>query len=568
VNLVSTSINAVLAPALSKINEKEQKKEWHNISTLGNVEELTRIASDTAGMITLYYREQIQLIDPWTKIKGSNAFADKIYSLKQLYDVRPEASDQIAIVMVAEYITTWIIDSLKLTKDDNNTMESIPQKLWLDVAKKDPFEHGNITDSIGIPIGQLKIPLKTFTGSTKVEIKQHVQLRYLIGCPSVLANDGNIYQYKVSKNTQDNELHDLELFGYVYITPFTSDKNLFQSIVKGRNLRLANRDEHGNILTRFDDIIDLAQTYAAKNDQHHKLSIIMQTANQVAQLLKEQHIFTDSNDLKQQLKEAQHHFELNVNVLREDIQKTTSFYKTSIEAAHEQIILESEKNRQTIKENNQTLYEQNRNKLKENIKQMEINLQQFIQTQINDIQQQMQHKTQQILTIAEIARDQAQQAAADAKQATQITQQMINKATEAAASAQSLFQLAEQQRQEFISKMNTYEAKVKETADQQKIILERNIKEMRIQIEQDSQQVRRDAQQSAVTADQSLSAIKEIQKMTKNQLDKSLGEVKEARQSSERAATEARKAADVGTTALDKVNRIQEKVEKKLQRIE
>lgn len=82
--LPTAAIKAVLNPILSKLDGHKQKKEWHNISTLGNIDELGRIASDTAGLLTLYYREQIQLIDPMQKIEG-NCVGLSVFSFCRLF---------------------------------------------------------------------------------------------------------------------------------------------------------------------------------------------------------------------------------------------------------------------------------------------------------------------------------------------------------------------------------------------------------------------------------------------------------------------------------------------------
>jgi hypothetical protein len=320
VNLASISIKTVLDPVLSKLNQKEQKKEWHNISTLGNIEELRRIASDTAGLVTLYYREQIQCIDSSQKIKGSNVVNDTINSLKHVYDIHPESAEEMAVVMVAEYITAWIIDELKLGKAKIDPTEPLPQQLWLCVARKNPIDQGKmakLTDSVGLSTGQQKIPLKTKNVLGNEDIVP-VQLCYLIGCVSVVGNDGSIYQYSVPQNFSDNDLQDLNIFGYVYVTPFSSDEKALQSIVEGRKLNLAKRDQDGNILTRFEDIIEHAQTYAIHNGQHVSKSLITrETANQVAKVLREQKIFADLNDINEELRKAREIIELSVDVLRE-----------------------------------------------------------------------------------------------------------------------------------------------------------------------------------------------------------------------------------------------------------
>ncbi len=559
---------------------------------MGNIEELTRIASDTAGLVTLYYKEQIQFIDPLQKIKGSNVFNDKIHSVKQVYDVRPESSEETAIVMVAEYIITWIIDALKLGKDEIDRNEPLPQQLWLCVAKKNPINPGKmtkLTDTTGISIGQQKIPLKIKNSFGK-DIIEQVQLRYLIGCVSVLGNDGIIYQCSILKDLLEDGLQGFEQFGYVYVTPFSSNEKTFHSIVEGRNLRPAKRDEHGNILTRFEDITEHVQAYAIQNDHHGSKSLITkETANQIAQVIQEQKIFANLNDVKEELRKAQEMIELSVDVLREEIHEKTTFYQTSIDAAHEQIKKESETNRETMKKDNEIHYENAKMKLKEKLKDIETRLEQLIEQRMNDVEQHMQQKTQKILTAVETAQAQSLQAIAEANQATQISQQMLKQATQAAASAQNLVQWAEKQHQEFQSGIKSCEATVKETAAAQKEFCERAVLEMRTKIERVCEHATEAAQESAANAKESVQIAQQavlntqdIQRMTKNQLEvqkketeKTIAEAKDARQQSERAVAEAReaekqakRAADAGTAALNKVNTIYEKVEKTLERVE
>jgi phage-related protein len=586
------SIKTVLDPVLSKLNRKEQKKEWHNISTLGNIEELRRIASDTAGLVTLYYREQIQCIDSSQKIKGSNVVNDTINSLKHVYDIHPESAEEMAVVMVAEYITAWIIDELKLGKAKIDPTEPLPQQLWLCVARKNPIDQGKmakLTDSVGLSTGQQKIPLKTKNVLGKEDIVP-VQLCYLIGCVSVVGNDGSIYQYSVPQNFSDNDLQDLNIFGYVYVTPFSSDEKALQSIVEGRKLNLAKRDQDGNILTRFEDIIEHAQTYAIHNGQHVSKSLITrETANQVAKVLREQKIFADLNDINEELRKAREIIELSVDVLREEIQDKTKFYQTSIDAAHEQIKRESETNRETMKNDNETLYEEARRKLREKLTTMEQRLEQLIETRMNNIEQYIQQKIEQIVTIVETAQAQSLQAIAETNQATQISQEMLKQATQAAASAQNLVQWTEQQRQEFHLGIKKCETTVKETSAAQMELCERTILEIRTNTEHICERARGAVHESAANVKESAQAVQQsvlnmqdIQRMTKNQLEiqrkeieKATAETRNARQQTERAIAEAREAerqakrgADAGTVALNKVNSIHEKVERALARLE
>ena len=586
-------VKAVFGPVLCRLNEKEQRKEWNHISTLGNIEELNRIASETAGLLTLYYREQIESIDPLQKIKGSNGLSDKISWWKQMYDVRPESAEEKAIVMVADYITAWIIDGLKPGKDQIISTESVSQQLWLHVAKSDPIDQGNLAKSSDVleilSAGHQKISLKIkHTPGSGNTVR--IQLRYLIGCASFVRDDGSIYQYRLTNDSSDKELEDLEVFGYVYASPFLSDEKTFRPIVDGRQLVLAKRDKHGTILTRFEDIIEYAQAYVNQNDQHvGGSSITKETAQQVAEVLRQQKIFVDSNDVREELGKVQETIELSVDVLREDIQEKAQFYQLSIDAAHEQIIQESEANRETMKKDNEVRYDQAWKKLNEQLKDMETGLKQLIEKRMNEIEKHMAEKTKEILKIAETGQHQSLQAIAQANQATEMSQQAMQQAKQAASSAQNLVQVGEQQHQEFQSGVKTYEAIVKQTAATQKEFYERSISEMRTKIELDFERAREavqesaaDAKASARAARESISNTQDVQKMTKNQLEiqkkeaeKTIADAKEARQQSERAFAEAReaekqakRAADASTAALDRVASMHEKVEKALERIE
>jgi hypothetical protein len=119
-----------VSTVLSKLDERQQKKEYYNISTFGNIEELGRIASDTASLLTLYYKEQIEFIDTSRKISGSNIFNEKCHWIKDGFiDFRPEEKEEMAVVLVAEYITAWIIGALKGGEKFFILTDPLPQQL-------------------------------------------------------------------------------------------------------------------------------------------------------------------------------------------------------------------------------------------------------------------------------------------------------------------------------------------------------------------------------------------------------------------------------------------------------
>ncbi|CAF3833000.1 unnamed protein product [Adineta steineri] len=592
INLQTTITKGLLSPVLSKLDERQQKKEFHNISTLGNIEELRRIASETAGLVTLYYNEQIQSIDTSQKIQGSNMFNEQLHWLKQIYDVRPETSEEMTVVMVAEYVTAWIIDGLKVGTNIIPT-EPIPPQLWLHVAKKDPTDLGKInkiTDTVGLSAGRQKIPVKVRNAFGK-EITIKVQLRYLIGCVSVVGNDGSIYQYPVSRNNTDDELMELEYFGYVYVTPFSSDQKSLQSIVEDRKLHLAKRDNHGNILTRFQDIIQHAQTFINHHEQQQasKSLLTRETAKKVAEVLREERIFVDANAVKDQLKKAQEKIEVSVDVLREQIEEKASYYQVSIDAAHEQITKESQANREIMKKDNELRYDQALKKLNQHSEESEKRLEKFIEQRMNDIEQQLQNEAKRILSIAETAKAESTKAMAQARQANETSRQATENAAKAAKSAESLVKWSQERNEEFQRSMKNCEEMVQKTALAQKQACEEAITGIRTKFESDMERAREAVSKSAENAKestrltrQSESTMQDVQKMMKNQVEvhktevkKILAEAKESRQESERAANEAKeaqkqatRAAETSTTAIEKTNAIQTKMEKTIQQVE
>lgn len=553
---------------------------------MGNIEELRRIASDTAGLVTLYYREQIQSIDSSQKIIGSNIINDTVNAFKQVYDVRPESAEEMAVVMVAEYINTWIIDELKLGNNRIDPTKPLPQQLWLCVAKKNPLDQGRmtkLTDAVGISTGQQKIPLK-IKNIFGEEITLLVQLRYLIGCPSVVGNDGSIYQYGVPRDFSDHELNDLEQFGYVYVTPFSSDENALRSIVEGRKLNLAKRDEQGNILTRFEDIIEHVQTYGIQNDQNISKSLIVkETANQVAGVLREQKMFIDPYGLKEELDKVRETIELSIDVLREEIQSATQFYQLSINAAHEQIKQESEANRRTMKADNEIRYEEATNTLKEKLEDTEKRLEQLVQNRMNSIESHLQEKIKHILTIVETANEQSCQAVAQVNHATEYSRQLLHQATNAANSVQQFVQLSEKRQQEFQSKIKSYEGTMKEIANAQKESCERMILEIYAKIESDLKYISattdestsnneepiRTPQKSIFEALHIYRSRKNLSEVQKNTSKKKSPEEKNTSQPISKLTVgnngidgKSMQNADAGTMVLEKISTLEEKMNK------
>ncbi|CAF3517194.1 unnamed protein product, partial [Rotaria sp. Silwood2] len=340
-------IKAVTDSIVAKLNEREQKREFYNISTLGNFEELQRAASDTAALLTLYYKEQIERIKTSQKIEGSNVFNDKVHWIKEvLIDVRPESKEEKAIIIVAEYVTAWLIDALKTAKA-SGIVSDIPlsEQLWHYAAKHNPMEQGKIaalTDIIGAAAGRQLIPLRITNSKGR---QYQVKLQHLIGYVCVISNEGIVYQYPVSSNDlQKDNYPDLTLFGYVYLTPFTADRKICESIIKGRQLISTHRKADGDILTKVEKIRHMIESSQGINNGVPSVKM-SETAFQVAKVLREQNSFVDSSYVQAKLEKSRINIEYSIAILREEIQENATRYQTSMEVAHDLVKRESDQAR-------------------------------------------------------------------------------------------------------------------------------------------------------------------------------------------------------------------------------
>jgi chromosome segregation ATPase len=178
----------------------------------------------------------------------------------------------------------------------------------------------------------------------------------------------------------------------------------------------------------------------------------------------------DPSGVREELGKIKEAIELSVDVLREDIQEKATFYQTSINAAHEQIVQESEDNRETMKKDNEIRYDHAWKKVSEQLKDMEKSLKHLIEKRMNDIEKHMEEKTNEILKIAETGQLQSTHAVAQANQATEMSQQAIHQSKQAAGSAQNLVQLGQQQTQEFQSGVKTYESVLKQSRNQLRML--------------------------------------------------------------------------------------------------
>ncbi|CAF1406975.1 unnamed protein product, partial [Didymodactylos carnosus] len=398
--IIGPILDAIKFPVrkgLEKLDEKRQKKEWYNISTLGSIEELQRTASNTAGLLTLYYQHQIELIDTSGKIKGSNFFGTFMKETKEkVINVRPEEVHEMAVSLVAEHILEWIIESLKSGKDENNhkfiRSKPLAQQLWLIVAKRNPIQQSNLkimSDTMGVSTGKLKIPLIR-TDEYGQKHKLSVQIRYLFGCVSLMDRYGEVYQYQKPREYTDPELVDLDIFGYVYIAPFPADDYTVNIIKSSRNLKEARIDERGRsqILSTFENIVNVVGAFRDDDDDDTDFDdsrVTKETAQQIAKVLREQKIFVDPSDLRDILKKSHDQIEVDINILRDDIREKQQRYETTTKASFEEIKLQLEQAKEELRRDNEQRYNRESRKMMEQMREIEQRLETAIQNRLDEM---------------------------------------------------------------------------------------------------------------------------------------------------------------------------------------
>lgn len=528
---------------------------------------------DTAGIITLYYKEQIQSIDTSEKIKGSNVLNDKVRWIKDFVcNVRPESAEELPVVIVADYLTSWIIDALKLGKKHLDTSQSLPHQLWLYVAKQNPLDQEamkRVADTVGLSAGQQMIPL-AIRKSSNTNTNEKVPLRCLIGCVTVIGEDGEMYQFPGCRPS------DQEIFGYVYLKPFSSDTKVLHSITHERNLKSAQSVASATILSKFEDLTEVTKAYANENPEHiNNVLVTQDTASQVAQALHQ------TQDLSAKLKEVKETIEVNIDVLREDIEEKKVFYQTSIDAAHEQIKQESILNRETMQKENHAHFQRISNQLTDQLNEIEKYLNEQMKKYLSEIQQEMREKTKEIVIIAETAKLQSIQAIEQANQAHQNSQKAVQEANQTARSAQSLVESTEERRREFQLTASNCVTEVTQTVASLRQIFEKNTVDMCTKVENDVTRAKKEVHEASNDAKEAAANARDVHKSTREQLelqkketDKTLAAIKDTRQQCDRAAAAARQAenhaeqaANTAATAMKKVDAAVERVDKLIRKV-
>lgn len=498
--VITGAVKAAIGSIASKMDEKKQKKEFYNISTLGNIEELGRIASDTASLLTLYYKDQIQSIDRTSKIKGSNIFNDKIRWINDtIIEGRPEEQEKLVVVIVAEYITAVVIKILR-EKTDLNLEEPLPQQLWYSVAKNNFLDQTNkakMTDILGTTAGRQEIPLERSTIDGQVN-KVRVQLRHLVGCASVVTDGGHIYQYEDPDDSSNRDLADLTLFGYVYVSPFLSKDQSYDDIISQRKLNKFIQDIDGRIRKSFEGIKEYVETFRFQHDRDRRSVLTVEMTRQIATVLREQKTFVDSKEVQRILKESRQAMKIEFDALREDMQEKISKQQITIEAAKERLERDVTQAKDILKKESDKHYREALEKMNERIKQLEKALENQLMERFNTLETQLKSEHTIMRKIVEDARADANQALQQINQATETCEQFTERTEQACAHVTQLIESSQQREQEFQIIMADCEAKVEQTIADQRQYCETSIDAVRTKSLQDIERSKAAAEQVAI----------------------------------------------------------------------
>ena len=540
----------------------DQKLEFQNITNFGNIEELNRIASDTAGMLTLYYREQITMIDPSQLIPAPRADNGILEWLKSAsIGAHAGNTNEMSVVVVADYITGWLLTALKAGRNQIRPYQPIPQQLWLCVAKYNPMEtsrSSNRADSADAADGQLKVSLKT--------TKKPVPIRYLIGCASIVDQYGKISQFDAEKNYIDPAFNNLEMFGYVYVSVFSEDQEIFDKIIEGRRLVRAKHDKHGDMLTRIQDIRKLAEVYQSEPDDYGgKGGVSMEMAEQVAQILREKRYFLDVNGVREEVEKSKMEITYDVNVLREDIERKSTFYQTSIEAAREELQNNSIQALEQLRRTGEKQLTRSMKELGEHMKVIEDRLEKTIDERLTQIDRQMEKKSAEIQKIVDQSRKESAKARQQATEANQASQTAADQAVQALSDVKAAAQNLDQAQTDFQKTMGKCQSDVQQAITQSTVTFEETISEVRQKVESNAQRTKEAAERAAAEVKDSSRLTKEsaettqtLEKTIRKQIegqrkdtDKLLDEVKEIRKQNTRLAEEARNGTQLAKEAAE-----------------
>ncbi|CAF3738531.1 unnamed protein product [Rotaria sordida] len=571
-----------LTSIISVIDKTKQNKEYRNISTLGNLQHLQNAATNSAGLLTLYYKEQVDLIDRDKKVEGSNILATFFSWTNKTLDGKPNEN---AVTLVAEYAVAWIIDALKegekevKDKNDKKTKITIknfvPNKpladqLWLCVAKQNPMKD-KFTEKLGFEMGKHKIPLKN---------GKSIALKFLFGCPIVIVG-GISYQHSslANKSTDDDSIQ----YGYLYVDPFTSKEN-GQLIIPERNLDKLI-DQSVKTLPDILDNVGLFREGGETTSANYEEINIKQTAISFAYSMREQNLLVDPDQMKHTVQQVRSEIvdqmTTEMNVLRDDFNSKAARFQTSIDAAYEKITKDFEKCQEDLNATQRTEYQAATRKLVDQMKQSQQQLETLIKARTQEMERLLNEKCEQQNVIVHKAEQQSTVAVDTSMKAKQSSVASEQAAKQSATHAQQLVESTEQRKQDMQRAIDESLKRLEKTIAEQKEAYEKSLNELRANARVEMERMREKieflttkASESARAADKAASDAKTTQKNANEQIDvlkderkKLIKEVKEAREASEKAAADARDAEKYAKNSDERSKKSQEKVDKMAKKV-
>lgn len=541
-------IKSATQSLVETVDKRRQKAEWYNISVLGNIEELQKAASTTAGLLTLYYNQQIQLIDTASsKIRGSNMLSTAVSTVSTLIEGSPEPEDQRTIVLIAEFIAEFIIDILKEKKDrkekcvkDRNSNPILPDKplaeqMWLFVAKENFLKlkkSDSFAATTGFGLTKRVIRIRKRRDGAHIE----VQVRQLLGYVSLITDEGKIYRVKTDTGKKDEkaEFDDTEdIFGYALIDPFISDdQTIIGKICAGRELEeltTANKDMAALIA---DDKIKegvhtLREVSTASGSNE---GITKRMALSVGRVLQNEKVFLTKNEVDTRLNKHEVGIKYNVDSLREEMKDSTRRFQTSIDAAYEKIGKDFDSCTQKILSDNQEHYQKSIQKINEHQQQLQERLDKSNAARMSKIEDQLKKKSDEMMTIAADAKQNSQEALEKSKAAKELSMKCEQEAKVASEKAEALVVSTDQRKQEMQRTIDECMNKVRQTVDEQKQAYETSLNELQRQIKTDLQTLRTtavdanrhadDAEKSAKNLEQQMRQLVDNQKKEMDKLQK------------------------------------------------
>lgn len=385
-------------------NDRMMNKQLDAISTFNEFSVLDQLAADTAGLITLYYKEQIQNIDHEHKIIRKNVYTDEYGWFNNIFFGSKNRNEKESpAIIVADYITAWIIHILKHEKHNLSSDKPLAEQLWYFLAKTDIFSHGqpnSLSKIVTERLNEHLVPLiQTIPGAQSGE-ERTVLLRidYLLGCVSVVGLRGDIYQYKLFTESMGQQHLDLETCGYVYAISVTSDEKIVQDIVSGRRMILAHRNEYHSIITEAQQYSQYLRNPASQGQQMTEQDYTKrEMANQTARVLCEQNRFLRPENLTAIFRKSGEKLKIHGDVYKEDFDNLYLESKKTLESVINSIESELVEHSEKMRNHDYEWFDESVSNLSTLMSDTKQNLEAAIEKKFDEVETQLMNETQEML---------------------------------------------------------------------------------------------------------------------------------------------------------------------------